>query len=81
MKTLHTLALTIMFAASAAAANAAEEQTVPTITVTAKRPHSPAVEHVPPRTPVEIAVILPTDMPEAEIDFHLAPIAVAQPKN
>ena len=72
MKTLHMFTVATLFAA---AATAAEDQSIPTITVTAKRPHAPAVERVAPRTPVEITLTLPTDMPEAEIDYHLAPIS------
>ena len=74
MKTMHMFTVAMLFAAAATAGTAAEDQSIPTITVTAKRPHAPAVERVPPRTPVEITVPMPTDMPEAEIDYHLAPI-------
>ena len=74
MKTLRMLAVGIVIAA-AGAVGAADETTVPTITVTAKRHATwPAVEHVPPRAEVPITVIMPTDMPEAEIDSHLLPI-------
>jgi hypothetical protein len=74
MQTLQMLTFAMLFAATATAGAAAEDQTIPTITVTAKR-HVPAAERVPPATPVEITVTMPTDMPEAEIDYHLAPIA------
>jgi len=79
MKTLRMFTVAMLFAVAAAAATAAEDQSIATITVTAKRPHAPAVERVPPRTPVEI-VPMPTDMPEAEIDYHLAPIATLPSK-
>ena len=79
MKTLQMFTLATLFAAAATASAAAEDQNIPTITVTAKR-HVPAVERVAPRTPVEIVVTLPTDMPEAQIDYHLAPIATPPSK-
>jgi hypothetical protein len=76
MNTLRMLTAGLLLAATAAAANAAEDQSVPTVTVTAKR-HSaePATEGLPPRAAVEITVVMPTDMPEAEIDYHLSPVA------
>jgi hypothetical protein len=74
---MKTLVLTIgmLFGAAAIAATAAEEPSVPTITVTAKR-HStqPATERVAPREDVHVMFVMPTDMPEAEIDYHLMPI-------
>ena len=74
MNTLRMLTVGMLFpAATAAAATAAEEQIIDTITVTAKR-HVPAAERVPPRADFEITMVLPTDMPEAEIDYHLSPI-------
>ena len=33
-----------------------------------------AVTELPPRAAVQISVVLPTDMPEAEIDYHLLPV-------
>lgn len=80
MKTLHMFTVAMLFAATATAGAAAGDQNIPTITVTAKRLHLPAVERVPPRTPVEVTVTMPTDMPEAEIDYHLAPIATRPSK-
>ena len=62
MKTLRAFTLATLFAAAATAGAAAEDQSIPTMTVTAKR-HAPAVERVAPRTPVEIVVTMPTDMP------------------
>jgi hypothetical protein len=74
MKTVGKLAIAVLLAATASSAMAADESTVPTITVTAKR-QAPAVERVPPQqAAVEATVVLPTDMPEADIDFHLQPI-------
>jgi hypothetical protein len=74
MKTLRTVAVGMLLAVAASVAAAADESTVLTITVTAKR-HTPAVERVPPQAAaVEAKVVLPTDMPEADIDFHLQPI-------
>jgi hypothetical protein len=73
MKTLRTLSLGMLLAVAASPALAADEPTVPTITVTAKR-HEPTVERVAPQAPVEATVVLPTDMPEDDIDFHLQPI-------
>jgi hypothetical protein len=80
MKTLQTLTVGILFAVGATAATAADEPSIPTIAVTPQRPHAPDVERIPPRTPVEIAVTLPTDMPEAEIDYHLTPIGALRSK-
>jgi hypothetical protein len=75
MKTLQMLTVGLLFGATAFAASAAEDPSVPIITITAKR-HAAvlASELVPPRGNVEITVVLPTDMPEAEIDYHLSPI-------
>ena len=80
MKTLQMFTVAVLLAVGATAGAAAADQSIETITVTAKRLHVPAVERVPPRTPVEITVTLPTDMPEAEIDYHLAPIATLPSK-
>jgi hypothetical protein len=76
MKTLRMLTVGMLLAATAAAASAADgDSTVPTITVTAKRhANAAAAELVPPQADVDITVLLPTDMPEAEIDYHLSPI-------
>ena len=75
MNTLRMLTAGLLLAATAAIAIAAEEQNVPTVTVTAKRHATvPASEAQPPRADVQISVVLPTDMPEAEIDYHLSPV-------
>ena len=76
MNTLRMLTVGMFFAAATTAgATAAEEQLIDTITVTAKRHTTgPTVAHVPPQSDVAITVIMPTDMPEAEIDFHLSPV-------
>ena len=81
MNTLRTLTVGMLFAAATAAgATAAEVQMIDTITVTAKRHATvPATERVAPQADVAITVILPTDMPEAEIDFHLSPIGAFPP--
>jgi hypothetical protein len=81
MNTLRILTVGMLFAAATAAgATAAEEQIIDTITVTAKRHTTgPIVEHVPPQASVAMTVIMPTDMPEAEIDFHLSPIGAVPP--
>ena len=72
MNTLRMLTAGMLLAA-AAAAMAAEEPSVDTVTVTAKRYVTvPAAEA--PREAVLVSVMLPTDMPEAEIDFHLTPV-------
>jgi hypothetical protein len=78
MKTLRMLTAGMLLAAAATAATAAEEATIPTITLTAKRMHALAlaVERVPPQTPIVVTVLLPTDMPEAQIDTHLLAIGV-----
>ena len=71
MKTLQMLTVGIVFGAAAIAATAAEESSVTTITVTAKRHATgPVTEHVAPEN-VQITFVMPTDMPEAEIDSHL----------
>jgi hypothetical protein len=76
MNKLRLLTAGMLLAASAALATAAEEQSVPTVTVTAKRhgPTAPAFEGLPPRADVQISVVMPTDMPEVEIDYHLSPV-------
>ena len=75
MNTLRMLTAGMLLAATAAVAIAAEEPSVPTVTVTAKRHTTvPADEGLPPRAAVQISVVLPTDMPEAEIDYHLSPV-------
>jgi hypothetical protein len=79
MKTLSMLVVGVLLGAAVnATAVAAEGQDVATITVTAKRPHaSVATDAVPPKAAVVIAMPLPTDMPEMEIESHLTPIDVA----
>jgi hypothetical protein len=79
MNTLRMMTAGMLVALAAAAAMAAEEPSVPTVTVTAKRHVTVlAEEGLPPRAAVQISVVLPTDMPEAEIDYHLSPV-VAPP--
>ncbi|HXS80334.1 MAG TPA: hypothetical protein VN818_08610 [Gammaproteobacteria bacterium] len=73
MNTLRMLTAGMLLAATAAVAIAAEEPSVPTVTVTAKRHVTvPADVGLPPRAAVQISMVLPTDMPEAEIDYHLS---------
>ena len=81
MNTLRMLTVGMLFAAATAtAATAAEEQSIDTITVTAKRHATvPVTERVAPQADIAITVILPTDMPEAEIDYHLSPIGAVPP--
>ena len=81
MKTLQVLTASVLVAATAAAGLAlADEPSVLTITVTAKRHEIvPPAERIAPRADVTIPVIMPTDMPEAEIDSHLLPIAATPP--
>ncbi len=81
MSTLRVLTVGMFFAAATAVGvAAAQDQTIDTITVTAKRyTTGPTVEHMPPQAGVAITVIMPTDMPEAEIDFHLSPIGAVPP--
>ena len=75
MNKLRMLTAGMLLAATAAVAIAAEEPNVQTFTVTAKRHATvPADEGLPPRAAVQISVVLPTDMPEAEIDYHLSPV-------
>jgi hypothetical protein len=71
MRTLM-LMVGMVFGATSIAAMAAEEPNVPTITVTAKRHATlPATERVAPREDVHATFVMPTDMPEAAIDYHL----------
>lgn len=73
MNTLRILTAGMLLAAAAATAVAAEEPSIDTVTVTAKRHVTlPAAEA--PREAIQISVVMPTDMPEAEIDFHLTPV-------
>jgi hypothetical protein len=75
MKTLRVLTVGVLFAAAAAAATAGEDPNVPTITVTAKRhATAPAAARIAPQSDIAVTVILPTDMPEAAIDYHVSPI-------
>ena len=71
MRTLQVLSIGMLFAAAVGTAIAAEEPSVTTITVTGKR-HELAVERLPPKAVVEAAVVMPIDMPEADIDFQLS---------
>jgi hypothetical protein len=79
MNTLQTVLIGILVAAATTAAAATEEPSFATFTITAKRPHASVTttERVPPQSTVEIVAPLPTDMPEAEIDYSLAPIGVS----
>ncbi len=72
MKTLRVLTIGMLLAAAASAGTAAEEPSVTTITVMAKR-HAPVVDRVPPKWAVDATVVMPTDMPEDDIDFHVSP--------
>jgi hypothetical protein len=76
MNTLRMLTVGMLLAAAAAtAATAAEEASVTTFTITAKRhATAPAAERVPPQADVAFTILRLTDMPEAEIDYHLTPI-------
>ena len=75
MNTLRILTAGMLLAAAAATAIAAEEPSIDTVTVTAKRHVTtvPAAAEAP-REAVQISIVMPTDMPEAEIDFHLTPV-------
>jgi hypothetical protein len=75
MNTLRILTAGMLLAAAAATAMAAEEPSVETVTVTAKRHVTASAAAQAPRDAVQVSVVLPTDMPEAEIDFHLTPVA------
>jgi hypothetical protein len=71
--------IAISVAVGTTAVAAADEPGVTTITITAKRPptHATTAERVPPASTVEILTPMPTDMPEAEIDYHMPLIGVA----
>ena len=73
MNKLRLMTAGMLLAATAALATAAEEPSVPTVTVTAKR-HVLTTPALPPRAEIQIPVVMPTDMPEAEIDYHLSPV-------
>ena len=77
MKALRTFTVGALLVAAAVATAVAEER-IETITVTAKpvRTSLPAVQKVLP-APVEHVAPMPTDMPEAEIDYHLPLIGEA----
>jgi hypothetical protein len=78
MNTLRIVTVWMLFAAATTAgANSTDEQTIDTITVTGKRHATVPAERVAPQSDVAITVIMPTDMPEAEIDFHLSPIGAS----
>lgn len=80
MKTLRIVTVGMVFAATAAWAGADEDSSVPTFTITAKRPATAlSVEHVPPSSAIEIAALVPLDMPEAEIDYRLSPLGAPPP--
>jgi hypothetical protein len=74
MNTLRILTAGMLLAAAAATAMAAEEPSIDTVTVIAKRHVTVPAAVEAPRDAVQVSVILPTDMPEAEIDFHLTPV-------
>ena len=78
MKALRTLTACALLAAAAVATAVAEER-IETITVTAKpiRASVPTVEKVPPAPVERVAVPMPTDMPEADIDYHMPLIGTA----
>jgi hypothetical protein len=76
MKTLSVLIAGMFLGAATSAVAAEASPVIETITVTAKRPHAGVAEdRVPPETVIEISLALPTDMPEMEIDSHIAPLA------
>ena len=72
MKTLRMLTIGMLLAAGGSAGPAGKEPVVPTFTVMAKR-HAPVVDRVPPKSTVDATVVMPTDMPEDDIDFHVSP--------
>lgn len=77
MKSLRTLTVGALLAAAAVATTVAEER-IETITVTAKPLRSSVlVEKVPPAPVERVAVPMPTDMPEADIDYHMPLIGAA----
>lgn len=77
MKTLRMLTVGALVAAVASLSFAADEPSAAptTITVTAKRAVlTPAVERVAPAAVIDAALLI-GDMPEAEVDNHVTPIA------
>ncbi|HUQ50957.1 MAG TPA: hypothetical protein VM692_01970 [Gammaproteobacteria bacterium] len=78
MKTLRTFTIGCLLAAAAGVGTAAEEPSILTITVAAKHAHAPTIERVTPDATVEkTPFVMPTDMPEADIHYQLAPIGAA----
>lgn len=81
MHALRNVMVGSLLLAAATAVATAGEAPIETIVVTAKwlaRPESsPTVEKVLPVSAVEIAVPMPTDMPEAEIDYHMLRISLS----
>lgn len=73
MNTLRRLIVGMLFAAATSAATA-EEPSIETITVTAKRHTAPGHRTRTATHGHRDRGFLPTDMPEAEIDYHLTPI-------
>jgi len=78
MSTLRMLTIGTLLAAAAVASAAADER-IETITVTARpvRATLPVVEKLAPTATVEVTAPMPTDMPEAEIDYHMSLIGEA----
>jgi len=74
MNTLRILTVGMLLAAAAATAMAAEEPTVDIVTVTAKRHVTVPAAAQAPQDTVQVSAVLLTDMPEAEIDYHLTPV-------
>jgi hypothetical protein len=74
MNTLRMLTAGMLWAAAAATAMAAEEPSLDTVPVTAKRHGTVPAAAEAPREAVQIPLVLLSDMPEAEIDFHLTPV-------
>lgn len=75
----HLFVGTLLVAAAVGSAAAEPAETIETIVVTAKpvRVSLPAIPKVLPASTVEVAAPMPTDMPEAEIDYHMLRIAVS----
>jgi hypothetical protein len=71
MNVLRNLTVGALLAAAAVATATAEER-IEIITVTANpRTSLPVVEKVAPVPTANVVAPMPTDMPEAEIDYHM----------
>ena len=79
MRSLRTVIVGALGVAAVVATAMADEARIDTIVVTAKpvRPFVTEIEKVLPPNTVELSSPMPTDMPEAEVDYHMLLISVS----